>query len=179
MSHDTSHDTSRRRRSRDGLWPLVFLAPLMIGVIVFYFWPILATFLNSFSSFGPFGDLVLGQHHIHHFVPGILLAFLAGGASVVSRNESIDPWLAMAAAVHRSADERPAWHPEQALTPAQAVAASVDGQPTVGVGSRGDLVLLDADPLAVGDTSAETAAALRGMPVALTVVAGTVVHTAL
>ena len=56
MSHDTSHDTSRRRRSRDGLWPLVFLAPLMIGVIVFYFWPILATFLNSFSSFGPFGD---------------------------------------------------------------------------------------------------------------------------
>ena len=56
MSHDTSHDTSHRRRSRDGLWPLVFLAPLMIGVIVFYFWPILATFLNSFSSFGPFGD---------------------------------------------------------------------------------------------------------------------------
>ena len=56
MSHDTSHGTSRRRGSRDGLWPLVFLAPLMVGVIVFYFWPILATFLNSFSSFGPFGD---------------------------------------------------------------------------------------------------------------------------
>ena len=51
-----SHDISRRRRSRDGVWPLVFLAPLMVGVIVFYFWPILATFLNSFSSFGPFGD---------------------------------------------------------------------------------------------------------------------------
>jgi hypothetical protein len=47
------------------------------------------------GRFGPFGDLVLGQHHIHHFVPGILLAFLAGGASVVSRNESIDPWLAV------------------------------------------------------------------------------------
>ena len=47
------------------------------------------------GRFGPFGDLVLGQHHIHHFVPGILLAFLAGGASVVSRNESIDPWLAI------------------------------------------------------------------------------------
>jgi hypothetical protein len=44
---------------------------------------------------GPFGDLVLGQHHIHHFVPGILVAFLAGGASVVSRNEAIDPWLAV------------------------------------------------------------------------------------
>ena len=55
MSHDTAPAAPRRARSRDGVWPLVFLAPLMIGVIVFYFWPILATFLNSFSSFGPFG----------------------------------------------------------------------------------------------------------------------------
>ena len=55
MSHDTAPAAPRRARSRDGAWPLVFLAPLMIGVIVFYFWPILATFLNSFSSFGPFG----------------------------------------------------------------------------------------------------------------------------
>jgi hypothetical protein len=47
------------------------------------------------GRFGPFGDLVLGQHHIHHFVPGILLAFLAGGASVVSRNAALDPWLAV------------------------------------------------------------------------------------
>ena len=55
MSHDTAPAAPRRARSRDGAWPLVFLAPLMIGVAVFYFWPILATFLNSFSSFGPFG----------------------------------------------------------------------------------------------------------------------------
>ena len=47
------------------------------------------------GRFGPFGDLVLGQHHIHHFVPGIALAFLSGGASVVSRNEALDPWLAI------------------------------------------------------------------------------------
>ena len=53
----------------------------------------------------------------------------------------------MAAAVHRSADARPAWHPEQALTAREALAASVDGQPTVGVGSPADLVLLDHDPL--------------------------------
>ena len=44
----------------------------------------------------------------------------------------LDPWLAIAAAVHRSADERDPWHGEQALTPAEALAASVDGQPTVG-----------------------------------------------
>lgn len=90
----------------------------------------------------------------------------------------LDPWLAMAAAVHRSAGDREPWHAEHALTPAEAFAASVDGQPTVGVGSRGDLVLLDRDPLAERNDSAETAAGLREMPVAMTVVAGRVVHRA-
>jgi predicted amidohydrolase YtcJ len=89
----------------------------------------------------------------------------------------LDPWLAIAAAVHRSADDRDPWHGEQALTPAEALAASVDGQPTVGVGSPGDLVLLDADPLATSDDTAATGAALRGMSVALTVVGGRVVHS--
>lgn len=94
----------------------------------------------------------------------------------------LDPWLAMASAVHRSADERDAWHPEQSLTAREALATSVDGQPTVGVGSRGDLVLLDRDPLLRdlgADLGADTAvqgAALRSMPVATTVVAGRVVH---
>jgi predicted amidohydrolase YtcJ len=60
----------------------------------------------------------------------------------------LDPWLAMAAAVHRGGGDREPWHPEQALSPREALAASVDGQPTVRPGSRGDLVLLDADPLA-------------------------------
>lgn len=59
----------------------------------------------------------------------------------------LDPWLAVAAAVRRTADERPAWHPEQALTTREALAASVDGQPMVGVGSPADVVLLDDDPL--------------------------------
>ncbi len=91
----------------------------------------------------------------------------------------LDPWLAIAASVHRSADEREPWHAEQSLTPAEALRASVDGQPTVGVGSRGDLVLLDRDPQAVADTTAETAAALRRTSVALTVVGGRVAHTRL
>lgn len=91
----------------------------------------------------------------------------------------LDPWLAIAAAVHRSDDEREPWHGEQALTPAEALAASVDGQPTVGVGSPGDLVLLDADPLAPHADSAAAGAALRSMRVALTAVGGRVVHDAL
>jgi hypothetical protein len=40
-------------------------------------------------------DVRIGRRHIHHFVPGILLAFGAGGASVVSRNKALDPWLAV------------------------------------------------------------------------------------
>jgi hypothetical protein len=44
---------------------------------------------------GPFRDMVIGERHIHHFVPGIVIAFLAGGASVLSRNEQLDPVLAV------------------------------------------------------------------------------------
>lgn len=91
----------------------------------------------------------------------------------------LDPWLAMAAAVHRSADEREAWHAEQALTVREVLAASVDGQPMVQPGSRGDLVLLDRDPLALEGDGAAVGTALRGMASAYTVVAGVPVHDAL
>ncbi|MBM7499426.1 multiple sugar transport system permease protein [Brachybacterium muris] len=55
MSDRAVEAPRRRPRNKDGLWPIVFLAPLLIGIAVFYFWPILATVLNSFSTFGPFG----------------------------------------------------------------------------------------------------------------------------
>jgi predicted amidohydrolase YtcJ len=91
----------------------------------------------------------------------------------------LDPWLAVAAAVHRSADERPPWHPEQALTVREALAASVDGRGSVHAGMPADLVLLDADPLAEHADTATTATALRSMPVALTMVAGQTAYSAL
>ena len=90
----------------------------------------------------------------------------------------LDPWLAIAAAVHRSADERDPWHPEQALTAAEALGASTDGWATVAPGHPGDLALLDADPLA-GGSSHEQAASLRAMHVAATWVAGRLVHSEL
>jgi hypothetical protein len=40
-------------------------------------------------------DVFVGERHIHHFVPGIVLAFLAGGASVISRDDALDPLLAV------------------------------------------------------------------------------------
>lgn len=86
----------------------------------------------------------------------------------------LDPWLELGAAVHRGPVDGASWHPELALTPAEALAASVDGQ-RVRAGARGDLVLLDADPLA-GDDSAAQAEALRTMGVSATVLGGLVVH---
>jgi hypothetical protein len=85
----------------------------------------------------------------------------------------------MAAAVHRSADDRPAWHPEHGLTAREALAASVDFQPMVGVGSPADLALLDGDPLIENTDPAVVAKGLREMRVALTAVDGRVVHSAL
>ncbi|GAB47357.1 amidohydrolase [Mobilicoccus pelagius] len=88
----------------------------------------------------------------------------------------LDPWLAMAAAVHRSADDREPWFADESLTVAEALACSLDGQGTLRVGSRGDVVLLDTDPLAMPDDTAEAAAVLREMPVAATILAGRLTH---
>jgi predicted amidohydrolase YtcJ len=88
----------------------------------------------------------------------------------------LDPWLAMAAAVHRSADERPAWHPEQAITAREALAGSVDGRGSVRAGMPADLVLLDADPLDPTGTPEDQAARLRAMRVAANWVDGRLVH---
>ena len=47
------------------------------------------------GGFGPIRNYRLGGRHIHHFVPGIVLAFIAGGASIISRDEELDPTLAL------------------------------------------------------------------------------------
>jgi predicted amidohydrolase YtcJ len=90
----------------------------------------------------------------------------------------LDPWDAMAAAVHRSGDDREAWHPEQALTVHEALAASTNGLGTVALGHPADLALLDADPLPDG-SPAEQAKALRAMRVTATWVGGRQAHYAL
>ncbi|MFW5469838.1 amidohydrolase [Knoellia sp. CPCC 206435] len=86
----------------------------------------------------------------------------------------LDPWEAMAAAVHRTGDEREEWNAAETITVAQALAASVDDAPTVGSGSLADLVLLDDNPCAAGESGPHAAAHLRGMHVFATIVAGRV-----
>lgn len=91
----------------------------------------------------------------------------------------LDPWLAMAAAVHRSGDEREPWNPAEGITLAEALAASTDQQPTLRQGSRPDVVLLDNNPLVPGLSSAEAAARLRSMSVAATIGAGRILWSTL
>ena len=70
---------------------------------------LLASFVVSFSAargityllrrrqrVGPFRNLRIGRRHIHHFVPGILLAFCSGAAAILTDNEQIEPRLALA-----------------------------------------------------------------------------------
>ena len=47
------------------------------------------------GTFGPFRNLKVGERHIHHFVPGIGLAFVSGGTAIVTRNEDVERWLAI------------------------------------------------------------------------------------
>ena len=89
----------------------------------------------------------------------------------------LDPWLAMAAAVHRSGDEREPWAPEQALTPREALLASTDGVAEVAVGGPADLVLLDEDPTAGEGGTAAQAARLRSAQVLATFVGGRLTHS--
>lgn len=48
---------SRRRRRPDstGLWPLLFIGPMGLGLLVFYLWPIAKTIMNSFQKVSAFG----------------------------------------------------------------------------------------------------------------------------
>jgi multiple sugar transport system permease protein len=46
---------SRRRFGSDGVWPWLFVAPLVLGVSVFYLWPIVQTAATSLTETGPFG----------------------------------------------------------------------------------------------------------------------------
>ena len=82
----------------------------------------------------------------------------------------LDPWLAVDAAVHRTSDDRPSWHPEQAIDPLTALASSVDGRPLgLRAGDPADLVVLDDDPLAAAAVPGRS----RDVRVVATFVAGT------
>jgi hypothetical protein len=51
--------------------------------------------MRRYGEFGLFRSVRVGDNHIHHFVPGIALSLVSGAASIISRNEAYDTWLAI------------------------------------------------------------------------------------
>jgi hypothetical protein len=51
--------------------------------------------LRGGRTFGPFRTMRVGRRHIHHFVPGIVIALSAGSAAILTRNEEVEKWLAL------------------------------------------------------------------------------------
>jgi hypothetical protein len=111
----------RRTHEHDGGEPLVEAAPAAaldtVGVAVSGYeatprsevvlFNLLAGFLGAFalvrvSTWGirdqwwPFREVSVGGRHIHHFVPGILLAFGSGTAALLSDDELLEDRLAIA-----------------------------------------------------------------------------------
>lgn len=111
----------RRTHERENGEPLVEAAPAAaldtVGVAVSGYaatprsetvlFNVLAGFLGSFalvrvSTWGirdqwwPFREVSVGGRHIHHFVPGILLAFGAGTAALLTDDEAQEDRLAIA-----------------------------------------------------------------------------------
>lgn len=104
----------------------------------------------------------------------MLRSLLDAGAELLLGSDApvaaLDPWVTIAAAVGRTRDGREPWHPEQAITTGQAIAASV--RTSVAVGERADIAILDADPWVA------TPDELRIMPVAGTLLGGRFTHRA-
>lgn len=84
---------------------------------------------------------------------------------------TLDPWVAISAAVGRTRDGREPWHPEQAVDVRVALAASTDGAGAdVREGMPADLAVVELDPFAASVDE------LRRMPVALTLLGGRITH---
>lgn len=55
----------------------------------------IAYLLRDRHRVGPFRNVKVGRRHIHHFVPGIALAFLSGAIAIVTRDQGLEPKLAL------------------------------------------------------------------------------------
>jgi hypothetical protein len=71
---------------------------------------LLAGFLGSFAlvristlgirdGWGPFRNVSVGGRHIHHFVPGILIAFASGTTALLTEDEALEERLAVTTGV--------------------------------------------------------------------------------
>lgn len=107
----------------------------------------------------------------------MLRALLDAGATLALGSDApvapLDPWVTMAAAVGRRREGREPWHPEQAITVPEALAASARGRGRVAAGDVADLAVVEIDPARASVDE------LRRMPVAATLLAGRFTHDTL
>jgi len=110
----------RRAHERDNHEPLIEAAPAAaidtVGVAVRGYsaaprsetvlFNLLAGFLGAFTlvrlstwgirdNWGPFRNVSVGGRHIHHFVPGILIAFASGTAALLTESDELEEHLAI------------------------------------------------------------------------------------
>ncbi len=50
--------------------------------------------IREHGGFGPIKDVTVGDRHIHHFLPGGILALAAGGVAIGTKGEQLDKYLA-------------------------------------------------------------------------------------
>ncbi|MFD5225604.1 amidohydrolase [Microbacterium sp. NPDC058342] len=106
-----------------------------------------------------------------------LASLFAAGAAVRFGSDApvapLDPWRTIAAAVHRTDDERAPWHPEERVSLDVALGASSrHGEARIVPGAVADLALCGADPHALDRQGLST------MPVVATVLGGRLTHRA-
>ncbi|MBN9199785.1 MAG: amidohydrolase family protein, partial [Microbacterium chocolatum] len=112
--------------------------------------------------------------------PYPLRALSDAGANLLFGSDApvsaLDPWAAIAAAVHRTRDGRDAWQGHERIDPLTALAASTHGgsqsPQRIEPGAPADLALCDTDPVAADD------AALRATGVSATLLRGRLTHVA-
>ncbi|MGB3376945.1 MAG: amidohydrolase family protein, partial [Microbacterium sp.] len=116
-------------------------------------------------------DLVEGLWRHQQAIRYPLAALLTAGIPVRFGSDApvapLDPWATIAAAVHRTDDDRAPWHPEERVDIDQALrASSRHGEASIELGSVADLVLCGMDPRTADREE------LRRMPVAATILGG-------
>jgi hypothetical protein len=117
--------------------------------------------LRERGRFGPFRNIRAGGRHIHHYVPGIVIAFVSGTGAILTRDEKLEPWLAvpfgvgMGLTLDESAlllELEDVYWSREGLLSVQITLTAIAMLGAIGLGlrflRRGEQVVLEPDPLA-------------------------------
>jgi hypothetical protein len=55
----------------------------------------ITSYIRDHGGLGPIQNVIVGKRHIHHFIPGGLIALSAGGVAIGMKGEDLDKYLAL------------------------------------------------------------------------------------